>query len=105
LDKSHHRLELMRIEVGVARLHRIEDVCEFAFDFFEDQNSSKVARPAKCAGFQQVKDFFVLAYRLQQLISLRSEEHTSELQSRENLVCRLLLEKKKPHHTSNIQYA
>src|SRR5690606_39830497 len=26
--------------------------------------------------------------------SLRSEEHTSELQSRENLVCRLLLEKK-----------
>src|SRR5690606_39653382 len=32
----------------------------------------------------------------------RSEEHTSELQSRENLVCRLLLEKKKaePHpHT------
>src|SRR5690606_41300447 len=28
----------------------------------------------------------------------RSEEHTSELQSRENLVCRLLLEKKKNEH-------
>src|SRR5436309_10035527 len=28
-------------------------------------------------------------------VRLRSEEHTSELQSRENLVCRLLLEKKK----------
>src|SRR5690606_42153422 len=28
-------------------------------------------------------------------VDLRSEEHTSELQSRENLVCRLLLEKKK----------
>src|SRR5690606_39525084 len=28
----------------------------------------------------------------------RSEEHTSELQSRENLVCRLLLEKKKTEH-------
>src|SRR5690606_40327840 len=28
-------------------------------------------------------------------LRLRSEEHTSELQSRENLVCRLLLEKKK----------
>src|SRR5690606_40878462 len=27
-------------------------------------------------------------------LNLRSEEHTSELQSRENLVCRLLLEKK-----------
>src|SRR5690606_40662711 len=29
----------------------------------------------------------------------RSEEHTSELQSRENLVCRLLLEKKKGSST------
>src|SRR5690606_40662224 len=28
---------------------------------------------------------------------LRSEEHTSELQSREKLVCRLLLQKKKQH--------
>src|SRR5260370_27868236 len=28
----------------------------------------------------------------------RSEEHTSELQSHLNLVCRLLLEKKKPPH-------
>src|SRR5207302_7428702 len=30
----------------------------------------------------------------------RSEEHTSELQSRENLVCRLLLEKKKSNLTN-----
>src|SRR5690606_41879770 len=30
----------------------------------------------------------------------RSEEHTSELQSRENLVCRLLLEKKKTRKAS-----
>ena len=28
----------------------------------------------------------------------RSEEHTSELQSRRTLVCRLLLEKKKKHY-------
>src|SRR3989475_8122190 len=28
---------------------------------------------------------------------VRSEEHTSELQSQSNLVCRLLLEKKKKH--------
>src|SRR2546430_10425974 len=28
---------------------------------------------------------------------MRSEEHTSELQSQSNLVCRLLLEKKKKH--------
>src|SRR2546430_5373590 len=32
-------------------------------------------------------------------IAARSEEHTSELQSQSNLVCRLLLEKKNPHQT------
>src|SRR5260370_7191123 len=41
---------------------------------------------------------------------MRSEEHTSELQSHLNLVCRLLLEKKKktyrllPHHQSHEAY-
>src|SRR2546430_10871771 len=34
-------------------------------------------------------------YRWLQTRILRSEEHTSELQSQSNLVCRLLLEKKK----------
>src|SRR5690606_41526361 len=33
----------------------------------------------------------------------RSEEHTSELQSRENLVCRLLLEKKKHNPRGHAQ--
>src|SRR2546428_5103006 len=35
----------------------------------------------------------------------RSEEHTSELQSRSDLVCRLLLEKKKHHRSSPLAYA
>src|SRR5262249_58106949 len=34
-------------------------------------------------------------------LPLRSEEHTSELQSLTNLVCRLLLEKKKKKHKTN----
>src|SRR3712207_7211444 len=34
--------------------------------------------------------------RLGMISAMRSEEHTSELQSRQYLVCRLLLEKKKP---------
>src|SRR5690606_40621456 len=42
-------------------------------------SASRTTRPG--AGFPKVEN--------------RSEEHTSELQSRENLVCRLLLEKKK----------
>src|SRR2546421_8123180 len=35
---------------------------------------------------------------------LRSEEHTSELQSRSDLVCRLLLEKKKKESTTCTEY-
>src|SRR2546427_3342286 len=37
-------------------------------------------------------------------ITMRSEEHTSELQSQSNLVCRLLLEKKKKKRIPKCQY-
>src|SRR3712207_7259731 len=39
------------------------------------------------------------------MIYPRSEEHTSELQSRQYLVCRLLLEKKMNSSNANISYA
>src|SRR2546428_1402951 len=39
-------------------------------------------------------DEFIERFRILLLDPLRSEEHTSELQSRSDLVCRLLLEKK-----------
>src|SRR6202043_1089043 len=42
-------------------------------------------------------DLTIFNYEEIQDTSTRSEEHTSELQSRENLVCRLLLEKKNLH--------
>src|SRR5256886_2492973 len=50
------------------------------------KKNSKTASPGK------VFALIVLAIII---ASLRSEEHTSELQSQSNLVCRLLLEKKK----------
>src|SRR5436305_10748345 len=40
-----------------------------------------------------------------QLRPVRSEEHTSELQSRPHLVCRLLLEKKKLIRASSINFS
>src|SRR5258708_8567521 len=45
-------------------------------------------------------------YALQQPVmqGIRSEEHTSELQSPDHLVCRLLLEKKKKNKEENLQY-
>src|SRR3712207_8538828 len=42
---------------------------------------------------------------VESLLGSRSEEHTSELQSRQYLVCRLLLEKKKKHtNIPSLQY-
>src|SRR5262249_61430531 len=74
-------------------------------------------RSAPATGRQRAArllDLFELADKADQLVEgyshgmrqklalageLRSEEHTSELQSLTNLVCRLLLEKKKKHIT------
>src|SRR5690606_27605889 len=57
-----------------------------------DQFSRNVYRD-RPASFAQDAMALVLAQEAVAL-KVRSEEHTSELQSRENLVCRLLLEKK-----------
>src|SRR3712207_7171413 len=56
----------------------------------------KLAADRELAAVLDLVDAFV-AHRGEALRSLveRSEEHTSELQSRQYLVCRLLLEKKK----------
>src|SRR2546430_12468295 len=66
--------------------------------------SETLAASARCnfastsAGWQQIwrsRSSEVRMWKRSLLSSSRSEEHTSELQSQSNLVCRLLLEKKK----------
>src|SRR2546427_8109692 len=47
---------------------------------------------------QHAQQLDVLLVRHLVAVAARSEEHTSELQSQSNLVCRLLLEKKKTRH-------
>src|SRR5205085_10861419 len=60
------------------------------------RSSDLIALPCKLSGFKRVRNssdearFGVVIVQF-----VRSEEHTSELQSQSNLVCRLLLEKKK----------
>src|SRR5256886_7825787 len=53
------------------------------------------ARERHAEGSAHVADAQLLEQLLEALLARRSEEHTSELQSQSNLVCRLLLEKKK----------
>src|SRR3712207_7466286 len=54
-------------------------------------------RPRRAAGIG------VAPAPVQVVHQVRSEEHTSELQSRQYLVCRLLLEKKKKRHLASIR--
>src|SRR5205807_10467728 len=52
-------------------------------------------------GWERHENFELYEDTLPVFEELRSEEHTSELQSPCNLVCRLLLEKKKNHRRAN----
>src|SRR5207247_4325819 len=51
---------------------------------------------------QRLRDAAEIVAPLPQALLERSEEHTSELQSRVDLVCRLLLEKKKKKNKNDI---
>src|SRR5438132_9708429 len=67
--------------------HRVERVCGFEVD-------------AHAGVGVVVRDALVRERELVLFVE-RSEEHTSELQSHSDLVCRLLLEKKKIEYTTN----
>src|SRR5690606_5354863 len=70
-----------------------KDIAREVYDFIGD---------ADFAGYNSNKfDVPMLMEELDRAGLPRSEEHTSELQSRENLVCRLLLEKKNNNKSVN----
>src|SRR2546427_13262812 len=88
----------------------------FFFFFFNDTATTEIytlslhdalpifARPMVCTCSACVSDCGPVstysAPACQSSHNVRSEEHTSELQSQSNLVCRLLLEKKKKKHSA-----
>src|SRR5690606_1439236 len=79
----------------------VDEECKIIVDEFKKQAEEFQVPDAKfflSHSHKAVADLAVDSIAIQYEISPkwnRSEEHTSELQSRENLVCRLLLEKKK----------
>src|SRR2546430_12257105 len=81
-------------EIYTLSLHDALPIC-----YLSDERDGR----ALAAGLKQAREF-VTARPMAAICSselapgARSEEHTSELQSQSNLVCRLLLEKKKKHN-------
>src|SRR5260221_8805119 len=78
----------------------------FSFFFFNDTATTEIytlslhdALPISARDlFLSFIPFYYVSAKTGQRVVKRSEEHTSELQSHSDLVCRLLLEKKKAHN-------
>src|SRR3989475_7896316 len=85
-DLTKMQVETSVDEADIGRI-TLEDRATFTVDAFPGQTFSGVVTQIRKAA---------------QIVQNRSEEHTSELQSQSNLVCRLLLEKKK-NNTDGLQ--
>src|SRR5690606_40905763 len=79
-----------------ARAHgaRLLDMKQASESLVADYRARILAALALAALALSATVWFALR-ALRRVLRVRSEEHTSELQSRENIVCRRLLEKKK----------
>src|SRR5699024_12019869 len=83
------------------RVHMVDIVNEYTGVNFYDIETVEEARAAAKEHNVEIGDNMLYGHILNEFFEqkveeeLRSEEHTSELQSRFDLVCRLLLEKKK----------
>src|SRR5256885_10116778 len=103
--ESYCRFFFFQAEDGI-RDYKVTGVQTCALPIWTDCRARRGRRPE--SGRDQPRDRRPLVGAVeeqghvkQQLVDARSEEHTSELQAPCNLVCRLLLEKKKKHYISS----
>src|SRR2546427_3299580 len=87
---------LFRSRYGRRIQDSMGDITRVAKESFEAPRLIKVYNAQEHLGrqFDAVNEHNLRSY-MRLILTKRSEEHTSELQSQSNLVCRLLLEKKK----------
>src|SRR5690606_40928317 len=75
------------------RLTDEQNVAESGIEIYAQPKGKRPSTLTQLSGGEKTLTSTAFLFAIY-LIKPRSEEHTSELQSRENLVCRLLLEKK-----------
>src|SRR5258706_6551983 len=99
-----HLLQPLVFFVVFLRIHSLLSL--FIFFFFNDTATTEIytlslhdALPISLSGSRARGRSATPRRCLRRCLRRRSEEHTSELQSLTNLVCRLLLEKKKKTNT------
>src|SRR5690606_40361266 len=89
-DKEYSDTIKREVEVDVdALLAAINEISESEVHRAEDNSDRVVVNGRDYHTYRELAEAFEL-----DIHDFRSEEHTSELQSREKIVCRLLLEKK-----------
>src|SRR5689334_24491692 len=85
---------LFRSEAGRAKLTQVDSIAHL---HIQDRNCrAQCLTEQYLAGGRRER----IQPNLRRSVQVRSEEHTSELQSQFHLVCRLLLEKKKKNKTN-----
>src|SRR5256885_4124600 len=82
-------------EIYTLSLHDALPICDCRA--IHQHHGDRSRRAVECDGVPQSISVEIDHAEQRRFICTRSEEHTSELQSPCNLVCRLLLEKKKAH--------
>src|SRR5438046_8096396 len=87
---------LFRSDGRTVRLEIVEHAPSIGVLALKDDGTALLVRQYRHSAGETLRGF---PWRLAQ-VQARSEEHTSELQSLTNLVCRLLLEKKKQERTT-----
>src|SRR5690606_39573432 len=96
VEGEHPVLELLKAAEKDARLRESTLYCTREYANFTDRLPVQVVNPTQMAQICETRTpQGIVAVAPLLAAPPRSEEHTSELQSRENLVCRPLLEKKK----------
>src|SRR5207244_12533578 len=93
-----------RVQIDTLSLHDALPISHRCYRLALDHGRTLAGYFGRRGGPQTRRRTCPVPFHARQRAALRSEEHTSELQSPDHLVCRLLLEKKKKRYKTNTHH-